>query len=95
MILVLTEYAKPIEEIEKWLPAHSQHLDTYYDLGKVVFSGRLNPRTGGIILFSVDSLSEAEEIIAKDPFKINGCANYHLIEFILTKCAPAFRTFYS
>ena len=58
MILVLTEYAKPIEEIEKWLPAHSQHLDTYYDLGKVVFSGRLNPRTGGIILFSfVDTLA--------------------------------------
>lgn len=95
MILVLTEYAKPIEEIEKWLPAHSQHLDTYYGLGKVVFSGRLNPRTGGIILLSVNSLCEAEKIIEQDPFKINGCATYRLIEFIPTKSAPAFRTFYS
>lgn len=85
MFLVLTTYAKPIEEIEKFLPAHSAHLDNYYKSKKIIFSGRRNPRIGGIILFNVDSKNEVLAIIEKDPFKQNGCAEYEITEFFPTK----------
>lgn len=93
MFLVLTTYAKPIEEIEKFLPAHSAHLDNYYKAKKIIFSGRLNPRTGGIILFNVESKEEVLAIIQKDPFKQNGCADYKITEFIPTKCDEDFEKF--
>lgn len=93
MFLVLTTYAKPIEEIEKFLPAHSAHLDDYYKSKKIIFSGRRNPRTGGIILFNVGSKEEVLEIIQKDPFRQNGCADYEITEFIPTKYDEDFGRF--
>lgn len=93
MFLVLTTYAKPVEEIEKFLPAHSAHLDNYYRTKKIIFSGRKNPRTGGIMLFNVDSKEELLSIIEKDPFKLNGCANYEITEFIPTKYDEDFACF--
>ena len=93
MFLVLTEYLRPIEEIERFLPDHSVHLEKYYRLGKIIFSGRMQPRTGGIILFSADNRKEVEEIIENDPFRKNGCAAYKLIEFIPTKYAAGFKDF--
>lgn len=91
MFLVLTEYIRPIEEIERFLPDHSAHLERYYALGRIIFSGRLEPRTGGIILFASEDRTEVEEIIQNDPFRIRGCATYRIIEFIPTKCAEGFR----
>lgn len=93
MFIVLTTYAKPIDEIEKFLLAHSAHLDKYYKNKKIIFSGRKNPRNGGIILFNVKSKEEVLEIIEKDPFKQNGCADYEITEFIPTKYDEDFEKF--
>ena len=40
MFLVLTKYVKPMEEVDKFLPAHSEFLDKYYAQKKIIFSGR-------------------------------------------------------
>lgn len=93
MFLVITTYQKPIDEIEKFLPAHSAFLDKYYQSKKVIFSGRRNPRVGGIILFNVKDESEVLSIIEKDPFKQNGIAEYKLFDFIPTKYDKDFEKF--
>lgn len=93
MILVITTYQKSKEEIDKYLPEHSAHLEKYYLEKKVIFSGRRNPRIGGVILFNVEDQKEAWEIIERDPFKKHGIADYHLIDFIPTKFDKEFEVF--
>lgn len=93
MFLVITTYKKPVEEIEKFLPAHSAFLDKYYESKQVIFSGRRNPRIGGMILFNVEKQSDVLSIIEKDPFKQNGIAEYELFEFIPTKYDEGFAKF--
>ncbi len=75
-----------MEELEKVLPAHREYLDNYYALGKFLFSGRKNPRTGGIIICSADGKDNIERIIKEDPFYINEIAEYEIVEFISVKC---------
>lgn len=93
MFLVVTEYQKGVEEIERFLPAHSAFLEQYYQQKKVVFSGRRNPRVGGMILFNVGTEQEVEGILAQDPFKQNGIAAYNIMEFIPTKYDERFACF--
>ena len=85
MFLVITTYKKSMDEVERFLSAHSAFLDKYYESKKVIFSGRRNPRIGGMILFNVEKQSDVLSIIEKDPFKKNGIAEYKLFEFIPTK----------
>lgn len=93
MFLVLTKYVKPMDEIERILPDHSAHLQRYYDSKKLIVSGRLNPRTGGFMLFNVGAKEELEAILNKDPFKINGCLSYEIIEMVPTKYDERFKPF--
>ncbi len=93
MFLVLTKYEKSMDEIERLLPSHSEHLQNYYNQKKLIVSGRLNPRTGGFMLFNVTTKEELEAILDKDPFKINGCLSYQIIEMVPTKYDERFKPF--
>ena len=93
MFLVLLTYKKPIEYIDKALAEHSLFLDNYYQNKKIIFSGRQNPRTGGVIMINANSKEEVINIIQEDPFKQNGLADYQIIEFTPTKCDERFRQF--
>ena len=79
MFLFNLTYRKPIEEIERLLPAHIAYLDEYYSKGKFLCSGRKEPRTGGVILCRCESLAEAEEIRHRDPFFYEGAADYEIM----------------
>lgn len=50
MFLIDLTYKKLLSEVEKILDEHVAFLDKYYAPGKFTFSGRSNPRTGGVIL---------------------------------------------
>lgn len=93
MFLVLLEYKKPLEEVEKWMTDHVNFLEQYYARGKFIFSGRKNPRTGGIILVYNVSRDELDRILDEDPFNRNGIAEYSITEFIPTKYAGGFEKF--
>ncbi|WP_440604657.1 YciI family protein [Bacillus sp. GB_SG_008] len=58
-----------------------------------MFSGRRNPRVGGIILMNAVSEQEIETIIAEDPFYIHNIARYEIIEFTPTKYTDPFQIF--
>lgn len=93
MFLTMVNYIQPLEIVEHYLEEHIQFLDKYYNLNKFIFSGRRNPRVGGIILMNAVSEQEVETIIAEDPFYIHNIARYEIIEFTPTKYADPFQIF--
>lgn len=93
MFLVSVIYKKDFEQIEPFVPAHGAFLDKYYQAGKLIFSGRKVPRTGGFILAHQLTRTELEQILTEDPFYTNGLADYEITEFTPTKYAPEFKVF--
>lgn len=84
MFIAVLVYKVPIEEVEKHLNEHVEFLKEQYEAGNFIASGRKVPRTGGVILSNMKSKNEFEEVLAKDPFKINVVADYEIIEFVPT-----------
>lgn len=93
MFLIILTYKKPIEDIEKFLPDHIAFLDKYYEKKKFIFSGRRNPRIGGVILINAEQKEEVDKIIEEDPFYTQELAVYEIVEFIPTKFDERFREF--
>lgn len=93
MFVVLLNYIKPLEEVDKHRPEHLQFLDRYYAAGKFICSGRRNPVTGGVLLVNVDSLAEAQKIVQEDPYSRHQMAEYEFIEFTPSKYDPRFAPF--
>lgn len=78
--LVVLEYVADLAEIDEALEAHVAWLDAHYSSGLFLASGRLEPRTGGIILAGGDR-ADVEAAVAADPFATFGLARHSLIEF--------------
>lgn len=93
MFITLLKYVKPLEEVERFLDEHVRFLDKNYSLKKFIFSGRKNPRTGGVILINADTRAEVEQIISGDPFHMHNIAEYEVIEFQPTKYDSRFSCF--
>ena len=93
MFVLLSKYLKPLEEVDRLLPAHREFLDRFYREGKFVASGPREPRVGGVILANVASELEAMKIIVEDPFFIEKVAEYEVIRFTPTKHDPRFEPF--
>lgn len=93
MFIVSLSYKKDISEVEKFIDAHIQFLDKYYASKKFIFSGRKNPRTGGVILVRNLNRQELDTIITEDPFYQNQIADYEITEVIPTKYDENFALF--
>ncbi len=92
LYLVILTYVVPLETIDALAEAHGKFLDKYYGLRKFVFSGRQNPRVGGVILCTEESVESVDTILKEDPFRINGAAEYKIIEVQPTKYSSAFKS---
>lgn len=88
MFIISPTYTAELAQIEQHLAAHRQFLDRYYQAGVFLFSGRKEPRTGGIIIAQATDRSKVERIISEDPFHQAGIADYAITEFIPSKTAP-------
>ncbi len=93
MVVLLLKYIKPLEEVERLMPAHKEFLDRFYREGKIVVSGPREPRTGGVILADVDSELEAMKIVVEDPFFTEKVADYEVVRFTPTRHDPRFAAF--
>ena len=92
MVITILTYKKSIKEVEHYLNQHNEFLSKYYEINKFIFSGRKNPRTGGVILMNV-SLEEANLIVQDDPFYQYQIAEYEFIEFFPTKYDSHFSSY--
>ncbi|PZX93130.1 GTP cyclohydrolase [Flavobacterium aquariorum] len=93
MFIISLSYKKDISEVEKFIDPHIQFLDKYYSEKKFIFSGRKNPRTGGIILARNVNRDSLQEIIKQDPFYQNEIADYEITEVNPTKYDEDFKVF--
>lgn len=84
MFLVSIEYRVELSEIEKHLESHRAFLEKCYQQKIFILSGRKIPRTGGVIIASVQSREVLESILESDPFKKNQLASYEITEFLPT-----------
>lgn len=93
MFIISLSYKKDISEVEQFIEPHIQFLDRFYAEKKFIFSGRKNPRTGGVILAHNVDRNGLMEIIQQDPFFLNDIAGYEITEFIPTKYDEGFACF--
>ena len=93
MFIITLTYLKPAEEIDALLAAHRAYLHEQYENGMFLISGRMVPRTGGVILATADSRADIEAVIELDPFREAGVASYQITEFVPTMAAEIFSQF--
>ena len=93
MFFAMLTYKKPLETVDKYLEEHNLYLDKNYKSKNFIFSGRRNPRVGGVILINQTSKDQVLNIIKEDPFYIHDIADYELIEFTPTKYDEKFDFF--
>lgn len=93
MFIVSLNYKKDLSEVEKWIPLHVQFLEKYYASKNFIFSGRKNPRTGGVILVRGVDRQTLTAIIQQDPFYQHEIADYEITEIIPTKYDEDFACF--
>lgn len=53
-------------------PKHREYLSGLVEQGKVLMSGPFGDDSGAIVIYDVADLSEAQELMANDPFAQNG-----------------------
>lgn len=88
MFIVTLSYQVPLDVIDASLQAHSHWLDTQYDDGVFLASGRQVPRTGGVIFADGISREELQRRLALDPFQANNLAVATVLEFTPGRVAP-------
>lgn len=84
MFIAILTYKKPLSEVDLFLAAHREYLAKHYAAGDFIASGPQTPRIGGVIMIKAENRTVADTIIAKDPFNINGIADYQIVEFTPT-----------
>lgn len=84
MFIAILTYKKSLEEVDGFLQAHREYLAEHYVAGDFIASGPQTPRVGGVIMIKADNRTIVDAIIAKDPFNINGIADYQIVEFTPT-----------
>jgi uncharacterized protein YciI len=93
MFIAILTYIRPLQEVDALIADHVRFLDEHYASGAFIASGRVVPRTGGVILAAGHDRRQVEGILDQDPFKIAGVAAYELVEFTPTKMQPGFAQF--
>lgn len=86
-VVVLT-YIKPLEEVDRAIPAHIEWLKKGYADGLFLASGRRIPRTGGVILAKCDSRETLQARLSQDPFQLLGLARTEIIPFEASMASP-------
>ncbi|WP_124726891.1 YciI family protein [Staphylospora marina] len=91
MFVAILRYKLPFEEVQKHVKAHRDYLDGQYREKRLIVSGPMTSKTGGVMVFRVQTREEVDRIIEGDPYYLNGVAEYEVIEFDPVKHDPVFR----
>ena len=80
--LVEAIYQVPFDQIKGSIPAHAAWLKTGFDSGRFLFSGPLDPPTGGLIAARAETEAELQALFADEPFVVAKLATYRFREFL-------------
>jgi uncharacterized protein YciI len=81
MFVVTVTFTAPLEEVDRWRPAHLEWLTGLVSRRLFLAAGRQTPPTGGICLASAMPAGELARILATDPYAVNGVATHSVVEF--------------
>ena len=70
IVLAELRYTRPLDEVLAHVDAHRAYLRSLQEQALLVLSGPLEPRTGGVLILSVDNLAHAEKLATDDPFSL-------------------------
>lgn len=88
MFIVVLTYIRPQEEVAAARQAHLDFLADFYTAGYGIASGRKVEGDGGVIVATAPSRAALDAELAKDPFKIQGLADYEIHEFTPGRLRP-------
>ncbi|MDI3243176.1 YciI family protein [Arthrobacter sp. AL08] len=89
MYVVSLTYKVPEEIVDFHLPAHAMWLQDAFDEGIFLVAGRKIPRTGALLLSAADR-GALDASLARDPFYVNGVAEFDVEEFHASRVAPGY-----
>ena len=89
MYVVSLTYKVPADIVDFHLVAHVEWLKDAFEQGVFVAAGRKVPRTGGLLLSRADRPT-LDASLSKDPFYVNGVAEFEVMEFAANRVAPGF-----
>ena len=89
MYVVSLTYKVPEEIVDFHLPAHVTWLQAAFDQGIFMVAGRKIPRTGALLLSNADR-DALDASLARDPFYVNGVAEFDVEEFHASRVAPGY-----
>ncbi len=89
MYVVSLTYKVPEEIVDFHLPAHVTWLQDAFDEGVLMVAGRKIPRTGALLLSNSDR-AVLDAALARDPFYVNGVADFEVMEFHANRVAPGY-----
>ncbi|AJC54234.1 MULTISPECIES: YciI family protein [Streptomyces] len=84
MYLIMLTYQAPLSVIDDLKDAHYNNPQGVFARDMVRMAGRLEPRTGGLIVAEGDR-ADIEAAVASDPFITKGAATAQIIEFHRTR----------
>lgn len=88
MFIISLTYKTEIANVEPHMAGHMAFLETCYQQGVFLASGRKVPRTGGVILANADSREALESILQQDPFCVEDLVDMDITEIQVSKTAP-------
>jgi uncharacterized protein YciI len=90
--MVFTQVDKITAELTE---QHRNHLAKEYKHKKLMFGGRKEPRTGGILISKHGSEAELRQVLNSDPFIKSGAVSYSITEFIPVMASDEYLTILS
>lgn len=76
LYVAVSEYQRPLVEVDALRDAHWAWLQHQYERGAVLISGRRDPPVGGVIVAAAPSEAALDVLLAEDPFVRAGLARY-------------------
>jgi uncharacterized protein YciI len=86
--IVTITFQVPFESFGEAVARHGAFLAQGYEGGMLLISGPRTSRTGGVIVARAESEAALRTYLDRDPFKLEGLADYDVAEFSPTMTAP-------
>lgn len=86
LCVISLTYGEDMDAIDAAMSDHVDWLRAAYAEGRLIASGRKQPRTGGIVI-AVGSRAEVEAMVSLDPFVSRGLATAEITPFTASMVA--------
>jgi uncharacterized protein YciI len=87
--LMISTYLAPLDQVDKAREGHLAFVDDLERAGVLVSAGRQDPPVGGVIILDAETEAEARELMAPDPYLLQGLAEYAATNWKPTRGALA------